>query len=449
MVEKSRIRVLSGKAVLADGWGQYVLYWMQQSQRAHYNHALEYSIEQANRLGLPLLVAFCITPFPRANVRHYAFMLEGITEVRAELKKRGVSFVARIGRPEDIIGKLADVAALLVTDRGYLPVQTSWRTSVVKKNDVPMVEVESDVVVPVDTASDKREYSAATLRGKITPLINEYLVPPAEHKLEVTTGVIEKSHDISLKAVTKKLRLDESVAPIKDFCGGYSHAKKRLAEFVSKKLCGYDELRNDPTKDYTSGLSAYLHFGQISPIEIALAVRDADAPQPDRDAFIEQLIVRRELAMNFLRFCPQADKYDSLPSWAQRTLEKHDPDRKKIYTLRELEAAESADEYWNAAQRQLVRSGVIHNYMRMYWGKKILEWAPSARRGFEWCVELNDRYALDGRDANSYTGIAWCFGNHDRPWGERPVYGNVRCMVASGLERKFNARRYAEMWNGA
>jgi len=446
MVEQSRIRVLSGTAVLADGWGQYVLYWMQQSQRAHYNHALEYAIEQANHLGLPVLVAFCVTPYPRANVRHYAFMLEGIEQVRAELENRGVNFVARLGRVEDIIGKLADVAALVVTDRGYMPVQTAWRQSIVKKNDVPMVEIESDVVVPVDLASDKREYAAATLRPRIAPLINEHLVLPVQHKLKITAKVDEPSDDISLKAVVDKLHLDKSVAPLEDVYGGYSHAKKRLTKFVEKKLTGYDELRNDPTKDFTSGLSAYLHFGQISPIEIALAVRDADAPAADRDAFLEQLIVRRELAMNLVRFCPKADEYDSLPDWARATLEKHDADRKIVYTLAELEQAEIKDEYWNAAQRQLVRTGVIHNYMRMYWGKKILEWAPSARKGFEWCVYLNDRYAMDGRDGNSYAGIAWCFGNHDRPWGERAIYGNVRCMVASGLEKKFDARKYAKQW---
>ncbi|HNX26064.1 MAG TPA: deoxyribodipyrimidine photo-lyase [Phycisphaerae bacterium] len=446
MAWQSRIRVFSSKTARNDG--RYVLYWMQQSQRTRYNHALEYATEEANRLGRPLMVAFCVAAYPQANVRHYAFMLQGIDEVRRELEKRHACFITRIGQPSDLISELAKPAALLITDRGYTPIQSRWRQDVCKNCDVPVIEVESDVVVPVDIASDKREYSAATLRRKITPLIDEYLLLPRQRSLKIAADAInEKSDDISLKNVTKKLHLDASVSPVDGFCGGYSQAEKRLTEFVSKKLRGYDELRNDPTKNFTSGLSAYMHFGQISPIEIALAVKTADAPKPDRDAFLEQLTVRRELAMNFLRFCQKADDYESLPGWARATLESHDKDRKKTYTLRQLEQASTVDEYWNAAQRQLVRTGTIHNYMRMYWGKKILEWAPSAKLGFEWCVHLNDRYALDGRDANSYAGIAWCFGNHDRPWSERPIYGNVRCMTAGGLERKFDIRSYAKMWS--
>jgi deoxyribodipyrimidine photo-lyase len=238
-----------------------------------------------------------------------------------------------------------------------------------------------------------------------------------------------------------RLDIDRSVPPVSAFRGGYSQARKLLREFIDHKLDHYDERTNDPSLDFTSHLSPYLHFGQISPLEVALAV--AEAPGPNEEAFLEQLIVRRELSMNFVHYNPAYDTYDCLPDWAKATLAEHEKDpRPYIYSEDELEQAQTHDPYWNAAQLEMVRAGKMHNYMRMYWGKKILEWSPTPREAFETALRLNNRYELDGRDPNGFTGVAWCFGKHDRPWQERPVFGRVRYMNAAGLERKFKMDAY-------
>lgn len=225
--------------------------------------------------------------------------------------------------------------------------------------------------------------------------------------------------------------------------GGTVEARRLLRVFLLEKLAGYGDMKDDPGGDLTSGLSPYLHFGQISPLDIMLDLSDAPAAQ--REAFLEELVVRRELSMNFVFFNPQYDAYESLPAWARATLEKHGSDpRPYIYTRDELENARTHDPYWNAAQSEMVLTGRMHGYMRMYWGKKILEWGRTPQEAYSTALWLNNRYSLDGRDPNAFAGVAWCFGKHDRPWGERDVFGNVRYMNAKGLERKFNMRQYLQ-----
>ena len=232
---------------------------------------------------------------------------------------------------------------------------------------------------------------------------------------------------------------------MRGFKGGSNEAAKLLSNFVKNKLSVYPELKNDPTVDFTSNLSAYLHFGQISPVQIAFDVLAADAPNEAKEVYLEELIVRRELAVNYIHFNENYDCFEGLPNWSKLTLNKHKADsREYLYIVEDLERAETHDPYWNAAQNQMRVTGRMHGYMRMYWGKKILEWTKTPQEAFKAALYLNDKYELDGRDPNGFTGVAWCFGKHDRPWKERLVFGTVRFMNENGLRRKFDANKYVE-----
>lgn len=443
MIQKERIKLLNKKRVRS---GSYILYWMQASLRTEYNHALEYAILKANELHRPLIVFFGITDhFPEANERHYAFMLEGLCEVKRSLKKREIQMVILHQSPDQGVIRLAKRASLVVVDRGYLRIQRQWRKTVADRIDCPLIQVESDVIVPVDEASTREEYSAATLRPKIHRKLDQFLVPlksidpivkPID--LEVDSFPIEP-----IEQSLSKLRIDRSVKPVSTFRGGTEEAYQHLEIFLEEKLDRYPELRNDPTLDYLSHMSPYLHFGQISPLEIALKVKQTKSP--GIEAFLEELIVRRELSMNFVFYNKHYDTFQAIPEWARHSLRTHRQDRRPyLYTLEQLERAETHDLYWNAAQKEMVITGKMHGYMRMYWGKKILEWGKRPEEAFRIALYLNNKYELDGRDPNGFTGVAWCFGKHDRPWGERPVFGNVRYMNDKGLKRKFNADQYVK-----
>lgn len=448
MIQPTRVRVLAD--VPPASQRKYVLYWMQQSQRVRFNHALEYAVEQANELKLPLVVCFgLMDDYPEANERHYAFMLDGLRDVQADLKERGIRFVCRHGNPPDAALSLAGDAALVVCDRGYLRHQKRWRDKVADEAGVRVVEVESDVVVPVDEVSNRQEYAARTIRPKINKRRDEYLVPLKPTAVQHESLRLRVSGDIDVSQpadALAKLKLDRSVKPVSRE-GGSTAAHRLLKHFLQHKLPGYDEGRNEPAAGQTSLMSAHLHFGQISPVEIAIAVRDAKhAPQEDRDAYLEELIVRRELAANFVHHCPHYDTYDCIPDWAKKTLTEREKDpRPHLYTLEQLEHARTADPYWNAAQLEMTRTGFMHNYMRMYWGKKILEWMPTAREAFQTTLYLNNKYFLCGRDMISFASVAWIYGLHDRPWGPaRKVFGTVRYMNDNGLRRKFDMDAYVK-----
>ena len=432
--------------------GDYVLYWMQQAQRVHFNHALEYAVRRANEEGLPVLAVFGITQrFPEASERHYAFMLEGLLETVGALAERGIRLTVRRSPPVEAVLELVDRAAMVVTDRGYLRIQRNWRRRVADRAGCPVIQVESDVVVPVEAVSDKEEYAARTLRPRIEEHLQCFLVP-----LEAT-AVERDSLDLApdrlslddLGALLAELRLSREPDRTEHFVGGYTEARRLLDEFLDDRLESYADQSRDPGRDCLSHMSPYLHFGQISPIEIALAVRDASGvSQENRDAYLEELIVRRELAMNLCHYSECYDSFDVLPDWARETLTEHADDaRNPAYDPATLEAAETHDDYWNAAQRELVITGKMHGYMRMYWGKKILEWTAGPEDAFDIAAYLNNKYSLDGRDPNSFAGVAWCFGKHDQAWGERPIYGKVRYMSASGLERKFDMESYLKRVN--
>ena len=440
MVHESRTNLLNELPIRR---GDYVLYWMQQSQRAACNHALECASGQANELQQPLIVVFGLTDaFPEANARHYRFMLEGLRETRDDLAARGLQLVVRRGSPQQVAVEASEAASLVVADRGYLRVQRQWRQHVARHAKCRVVQVESDVVVPVDVVSGKEEYAARTIRPKIRRHLAEYLAPLREtpvrrDSLGLDLGGIDLG---DVDPVLGALDIDQAVLP-GGFHGGASEARRLLREFVDQRLAGYADLRNQPALDHTSHLAPYLHFGQISPLEVALAV--SRHGNEGAEAFLEELIVRRELSMNFAERNPHYDAVEGLPEWARATLARHTKDRREyVYSLETLERAETHDPYWNAAQREMVARGVMHNTMRMYWGKKLIEWSPTPQEAFRRALYLNNRYELDGRDANSFAGVAWCFGKHDRPWQERPTFGTVRYMNARGLERKYDMEAY-------
>ena len=449
-IQPSRIQVLND---LNPAKGDFVLYWMQQSQRAEYNHALEYAIEQANTLGLGVVVVFGLTDdYPEANLRHYTFMLEGLQETQAVLAKRGITMVVQKGDPADVALAAGQKASLIVCDRGYLRHQRQWRRKVAQNARCHVVQIESDVVVPVEVASDKAEYAARTIRSKIHRHLNDYLVEfkPAKLKKSFRDTRISGLDLTDIAAVTGKIPIDKNILPVTDlFAGGTAAAKKKFKEFLRHRFAHYVQNRNQPQTDDVSHMSKYLHFGQISPLYLALqALKTEKRFSKAREAFIEELIVRRELAINFVYYTPDYDSYACLPGWAKKTLAEHKNDRREyLYSRGELENCRTHDEYWNAAMREMKSTGFMHNYMRMYWGKKILEWSQTPEQAFKAALAINNKYFLDGRDANSYAGVAWIFGMHDRAWFERPIFGKIRYMAASGLERKCDIQAYVAKVN--
>lgn len=442
MIEPERITQLNDAP---EQRGDYVLYWMQQSQRAECNPALELAIAESNRLGLPVLVGFGLTDnYPDANARHYAFMLEGLAETERALRARGLGFAIRQGQPDRVILSLALRAALIVTDCGYLRPQREWRANVAAAAGRRLLQVEGDVVVPVGTASPKAELSARTLRPKLEPLHDHYLRPIQRQRVRVKAD--EGEADLSnIPALLARLKIDRSVAPVAHFRGGLTEARRRLSAFVAHRLSNYADTRSLPANGSVSELSPYLHFGQISPLEIALALREAKAKPESRASYLEELLVRRELAANFVAFTPNYDRYDCLPAWAKQTLAAHRPDRRAhVYSFDQFARAETHDQFWNAAMREMLVTGYTHNYMRMYWGKKVLEWSPTPEQAYATLLRLNNKFFLDGRDMNSFANVGWVFGLHDRPWPERPIFGKVRSMTAGGLERKADIHRYVQ-----
>ncbi|MEK9646774.1 MAG: deoxyribodipyrimidine photo-lyase [Alphaproteobacteria bacterium] len=445
MIQNTRVRSLND-APRRNG-GAYVLYWMQEAQRAHDNAALDLAIAGANKYGLPVVAAFGLTDdYPEANARHYAFMLEGLADCAAELPKRGVEFVVRRGPPVEAALALAPDAAAVICDRSYFPAQKRWRKRLAEEAGCAVAQVETETVVPVEIVSGKSEYAARTIRPKIHRHWDEYLVAPDEQTPEKEAAFgFESDLDVSdPEKALAALDLDVSVAPVRRFRGGQSEARRRLADFTVETLPGYADGRNEPADGRTSFLSPYLHFGHISPVEMALAARQSTrAGADDRDSFVEELVVRRELSINYIEFEPDFASYDALPDWARRTLANHAGDpREHLYDREELAACDTHDPYWNAAMREMVHTGFMHNYMRMYWAKKILEWSPTPRDAFETTLALNNRYFLDGRDPNSWANVAWCYGLHDRAWTERPIFGKIRYMNANGLNRKFDMEAY-------
>ena len=304
-------------------------------------------------------------------------------------------------------------------------------------------------------AIENRLYAEDPYRGFLPSIgrLTRYR-PPAEVAagplLEQGTwqGDAPAGEDLSdIDGLLERLELDRSVGPVDPFfVGGYSEARRRLDDFLAGAINDYADRRSHPAEDVTTELSPYLHFGQISAIELALAVQSRRGTrEPNKEDFIEELVIRRQLAQNFCEFTDNYDDYGCLPEWARKTLGEHrDDEREHRYSAEELDVAKTHDRYWNAAMTEMKVTGFMHNYMRMYWGKKIIEWSDSPEEAHRVTLELNNRYFLDGRDPNSYASVNWLYGLHDRAWTERPIFGKIRYMNANGLKRKFDIEAYVD-----
>lgn len=446
-----RVIALNDKPVNHNG--RYVLYWMQMFKRVDANHSLIWAIRKANELDLPLVVYEGLKYYyPWASDRIHTFVLEGVEEKRIAFEKLGIRYIFYLQKdadsPKNTVATLAKDAAMIVTDDFPCFIIPEHNRRIAERAEIAVHAVDSNGVIPM-SKFDKEQYAAYTIRPKINKLLDQYLVPLANETVEHTSLDIEVDCPETIVTaeniaqLVSECDIDHTVPPSPIYHGGTANGRARLQKFVSYILCNYNTDRNKPDRDGSSRLSAYLHFGFLSPLEIALAVKEADAPQDSKDAYLEELIVRRELSYNMTRFIANYDSLAALPDWVHKTMREHaDDERQVLYTLEQLEAAETHDELWNAAQREMVATGEMHNYIRMLWGKNVIGWSPSYEVAFETLVHLNNKYCLDGRNPNSYTGILWCFGKHDRPWFDRPVFGVMRYMASHSTGKKFDSEKY-------
>jgi deoxyribodipyrimidine photo-lyase len=428
--------------------GRCVVYWMQRSQRGFDNPALDVAVTAANLLELPVVTFFAPVPFyPHANLRAYTFLAQGIPDIAADLAARDIGFVLRRYPEHSLVHFCDEVkAALVIGDENPLREPNHWREVAAKRLKVPLWTVDSDVVVP-SRLLEKAQYAARIIRPRLQTYLDQFLVPCSNPKAQVKWHIPKAVRSLPVDFdILHGWPLDRSVGAVSSFHGGSSEARRLLRDFIKNKLHGYATKRNQPELDGSTRLSPYLHFGHIGPLTIALAVQKADAPQEDKASLFNEMLVWRELAINLCRFNPLYDAFEVAEPWAQRTLLEHAKDpRPVLYTERQLENAETYDELWNAAQRQMANQGWMHNVMRMYWAKKILEWTPSPAVAHSIAIKLNDRYFLDGRGPNGYAGVAWAIlGKFDRPWFERPIFGKIRYMSGASTGKKFNSKKYIE-----
>jgi len=423
-----------------------VVYWMSRDQRVADNWALLYAAELAQAAKVPLGVLFSLAPgFLGATIRQYDFMLQGLEEVERTLSARRIPFFLLAGEPEEQVLSFMKKhrVGTLVTDFSPLRPHRTWKANVAKRLQIPFYEVDAHNIVPHDVASEKREFAAATIRPKIHRFLPTFLDDhfTALKPRRPWEGTVKHT---DWKQVREGLQVDSAVEPIDWLIPGERAAQKMLDRLLDGGLARYASGRNDPTRSAQSNLSPYLHFGQLSAQRVAQEVLQHSTASEARDAFLEELVVRRELSDNFCYHAPDYDTFNAFPAWAKKSLDLHRADKRShIYTRAEFERAATHDPLWNAAQREMVQTGKMHGYMRMYWAKKILEWTATPEQALRVAIYLNDRYELDGRDPNGYTGIAWSIGGvHDRAWGERPVFGKVRYMSFDGCKRKFDVARY-------
>jgi len=438
-----RVKVLNNKPFRPQA--KYVLYWAQMNRRVESNHALAHAVELANRLQLPVLFyEGLMFNYPYACDRFHSFLLEGVADTEKRCQKHGLGYFFYLRRnaqdPNDVLYRLAADAAAVVTDDYPVFVATRHNQSVPGRVEVAYHAVDSSCIVPMGLF-EKREYAAYTIRPKIKRVLEQYLVPVERWKVAVPFDLALPEQ---VRGTAADCAVDHSVARSVTFTGGRKAAEKQLEEFLLENLRRYARESNQPAGRATSCLSPYLHFGHISSLEVALAVREYAAEYKlVADEFLEQLIVRRELAFNFARFSPDPKSIDNIPDWALKTLQKHSSDvRSPLYTPEQFEQAETHDALWNATQKELLLTGKTHGYYRMYWGKKIIEWSRTAEEALATMIYLQDKYALDGRDPNTYTNVLWCFGLHDRPWAERAIFGMVRYMSFDGMKRKTDVPAY-------
>ena len=442
----ARPRVTVRREGPPDPDGVCVVYWMQRAQRGIDNPALDIAVEAANAIRQPVVVFFAPVPFyPDANERHYRFLNQGIPDIASALDKRNIGFVLR-RYPDHSLLKFCEEtkAALVVGDESPLREPENWRQTAARELKVPFWTVDADVVVP-SKLLEKPQYAAHTIRPRLLEQFKTHLALPPKVRVHVPWKKPIPSLDPNCD-ITEGWSVDRSVSPVSGWKGGTTEAFRLLRDFLEHKLKGYGSQRSKPEIDHTSRLSPYLHFGHISPLTVAVAVQKSEAPEADKEAFLNQILIWRELAVNLVRFNSNYDNFECAEPWAHRTLAAHAKDpRPVLYSEKQLDDAETHDPLWNAAQRQMVNTGWMHNYMRMYWAKKILEWSRTPAEAYRIAVQFNDKYELDGRDPNGYAGIAWSIvGKFDRPWFERPIFGQIRYMSGTSTGKKFNSQKYIQ-----
>lgn len=437
-VNPKRVRALNTKNYSKGS----VVYWMSRDQRVRDNWALLLARQIAEDKKERLTIVFSLTPsFLGATLRQYDFMLKGLKEVADDCSKKNINFELLMGSPDETIGEYCNKenVGILITDFSPLRISEKWHKNIKSKIDIPFLQVDAHNIVPVWVTSKKQEYAARTIRPKIHKHLDEFLTDFPILKDMPKSNL--SSNTPNFDKFYKSLNVDESVQPVTWLIPGEESAIKVAETFKQKKIIEYDTLRNDPTKDFLSNLSPYLHFGQISAQRVALETKESEV-------FIEELVVRKELSDNFCFYNKNYDSFEGLADWAKETLQEHAKDKREfLYSKKEFEGAKTHDKAWNAAQIQMVETGKMHGYMRMYWAKKILEWTKSPKEALEIAIYLNDKYELDGRDPNGYVGIMWSIGGiHDRGWTERDVFGKIRYMNFNGLKRKFDIEKYNERY---
>lgn len=421
---------------------------MNKSLRYNYNFALKTAIYSANQNDLPLLSIYFITPFFKSlQLRQQIFIMQGLLELQKIFIKNNLTLLIMDWNKINL-QRVCKKASLVVTEFPYLKENKNILNEFMKSTKLTPVLVDSETAIPWFIASQKEEYSAATLRRKITKYLPEYLLVDKKFELNY------KNYDFSpfIKDQFNLIKYhNECIENINlsepyymhSFTGGYSQAISRLHLFIEKKIDRYAELRNDPSLEFSSDLSPYLRCGMISPVEIA--IRISEMKETNHDKFLDELIIRRELSINFVIYNNQYNSVKCLPTWAYKTLHENIIfNRDYVYSLSQFESAATHDVYWNTAQNEMKKTGKMQAYMRMYWGKKIIEWTETPEKAFSFMVYLNNKYSLDGNDPNSYAGIAWCFGKHDRAFKERKVFGKIRYMNDKGLKRKFDIDQYVK-----
>jgi deoxyribodipyrimidine photo-lyase len=453
--------------------GEFVLYWMQTTHRAHDNFALNFAIEQANGLDLPVVVYHGLRhDYPWASDRFHSWILESVVDLYADFAAKGIQYAfwlsrergaftrwpAGAARDEPTPGRgdhrptallqLADRAALVVTD--YYPTFIVPRQTLGlrRKTGTPVLAVESCTVVPMRSV-EKAHSTARGIRPVLMNALEHFLFPVPNPEPKVRRRIELPFEPVIPTAATiptlvASCDVDHTVLPSRSFRGGSRAGRARLQSFLETGLPRYDE-RNDPNElDPVSRLSPWLHFGNLSIHEILLAAREA-GPSPQYQKFLDEALTWRELAHNFCHYDPKHRTAAAIPEWARKQLADHESDpRPHLYSMEEMEQGRTGEELWNAAQRWYLHEGWMHNYMRMLWGKTVLQWTPDAAGALRVLEHLNNRYSLDGRDPNSYGGIMWIFGKFDRPFYRRPIYGNVRYMSLKAAKGKFDVNRYVE-----
>ena len=444
MSYSNRIRILKkGQFV-----GEAVLYWMVRDKRFNDNWALYAAQKAALKYKVPLHVCFQYNAkISSSTIREYEFLFSGLQETERSLYQYNIQFHLLNGNASHEIPFLCSriKVGVLLTDYSPLKLYKRRLNQVINKLSSPVYQVDAHNIIPVWKVSDKKEFAAHTIRRKINLLLEEYLINIPNCIIH-PFGTTKKSL-INWEKIIDDLNVDRMVKSVDWIIPGEESALKRLS-FLKHNMQGYSRSRNDPTLNKLSNLSPYFHFGQISAQRVAYEIKKSNILDSDKEVFLEEMIVRKELADNFCEYELKYDCFEGFHTWAKTTLNKHRSDeRDYTYSFDQFEASKTHDPLWNAAQNQMKFYGKMHGYMRMYWAKKILEWSLSPEVALQTAIDLNDKYELDGRDPCGYTGIAWSIGGvHDRAWFERPVYGKIRYMNYNGCRRKFKVEEYIEKY---